>query len=343
MTMKKLVPSLLLTLALLIPAHSSMAQDIRENLDNDVLTQMQSEGWRIVKNGVLQRELRAGEVESFVFGSAGFTWKLQELRGMVQKYQKEFNAHPSAELRKLIAGLRKEMVSTQKMIQQARAEEAAGQSGIDKVSCSIDFTYNAAAGAGASVQGTNADASATFTGNCGFTGEVYATAYAQVTVGGAPITKSMVDGPRSGASVTASASATLNGGAPCESNSYASVTSPKFTSSYSKTATNSVCPLPTSLSLSMSPASSSTAPINLYADDCVLITWTASSTATFYRNNVSQGSRTSYSETVCNAGFNNLQQIAVYATAGTATSPTKTAYIQHHRVIDPTDCNPTCQ
>ncbi|MFL6192672.1 MAG: hypothetical protein ACJ75H_00765, partial [Thermoanaerobaculia bacterium] len=289
MTLKKLLPSLLLSLTLFFPTHPSVAQDIREKLDNDVLSQMQSEGWRIVKNGVLQRELRAGEVESFVFGSDGFTWKLQDLRGRLRKMQAEFNARPTPELRKAIAGYRKEIASTQKMIELARAAEALGETSIEKVSCALNFAYDASASYGTSVQGTWGNASANFTGNCGFTGTVYATAYSKVTVNGAPTTKTVTDGPRSGANVSASAYASLNGGSVCESTAYASMTSSSLNpTSYSMSASNTQCPppaVPPTISLSMSPASSSTAALQLYDYDCVTITWTATSstgTATFY-------------------------------------------------------------
>lgn len=302
MTIKKLLPSLLLALTLLAPNHPSMAQDVRETLDNDVLTQMQNEGWRIVKNGVLQRELRAGEIESFVFGSEGFTWKLQDLRARLHKLLVELKAHPTPELRKAVAGYRQEIASTQKMIQRALAAEALGETGIDdKVSCAINFAYAATASYGTSAQGTWGNASANFTGNCGFTGEVYATAYSKVTVNGAPTTKTVTDGPRSGANVSASAYASLNGGATCESSSYASMTSGSLNpSSYSMSASNFVCPWVSNPVVSINGVG------YIYVYACTSTTWTASVsggtspyTYQWTWNGANVGTGSSYTRSIC--------------------------------------------
>ena len=60
---------------------------------------------------------------------------------------------------------------------------------------------------------------------------------------GAPTTATVTDGPRSGAIVSASADANRNGGAPCESYAYASVTSNSLSpSSYSKSKLSETCP-----------------------------------------------------------------------------------------------------
>src|SRR5829696_4514879 len=115
MTKKCFLAVFMLCLSLLGSPRLTLAQDSPKALDNDVLTQLQSEGWRIVKIGVLQRELRAGEVESFVFGPEGFTWKLQDLQRQVQKLQREVRIQPTPELRQAIAGYRKEIASTRKM------------------------------------------------------------------------------------------------------------------------------------------------------------------------------------------------------------------------------------
>jgi hypothetical protein len=98
---------LVLCLSLFGSAHLSLAQDLQKSSD-DTLTRMLAEGWKIVNDGVLQRELVPGEVESFVFGVPGFTWKIQDLRGQLRKLQAEFRANPTPELRKAIANHRKE-------------------------------------------------------------------------------------------------------------------------------------------------------------------------------------------------------------------------------------------
>ncbi len=265
---------------------------------------MQSEGWRIVKNGVLQRELRAGEVESFVFGPEGFAWKLQDLRQQLRKLQRELQVRPTPELQKAVAGFRKEIASTQKMVERARAAEALGETAIDtKTTCSINFAYDASASYGATVQGTWGNASANFTGTCGFTGEVYATAYSKVTVSGAPTTKTVTDGPRSGANVSATAYASLNGGSVCESTAYASMTSSSLNpSSYSMSASNSLCPGSTPTT----PTPTINGPTYVGASVCTTTTWTSSVTNgtspytyQWTWNGAAVGTGSSYSRTIC--------------------------------------------
>jgi hypothetical protein len=160
-----------------------------EKTDADVLAQLQREGWKIVKDGVLQRELVRGEVESFVFGVPGFVWKLQDLQRQLRKLRVEFRANPTPELRKAIVNHRKAITNAQRALALAQAAEDSGKEmDLSKVSCAINFTYDASATRNPSVAGVLASASATFNANCGFTGQVYAYAFAKTTVSGAPTT-----------------------------------------------------------------------------------------------------------------------------------------------------------
>jgi len=68
--------------------------------------------------------------------------------------------------------------------------------------------------------------------------------------------------------------------------------------------------------------------IDLYASDCVPITWTTNISggtspynSTMYLNSVSQGARTTYSKTYCNAGTNSSVTAAVSATVTDSSSP----------------------
>jgi hypothetical protein len=341
----------LVVLALCLSLFSGLRPILAQESD-DSLAALQREGWKIVKDGVLQRELVPGEVESFVFGVPGFTWKLQDLGRQLQKLQAEFRAHPTPELRKAIANHRKAIVSARKALAIARTAEELGEATPSKVSCAINFSYDATAAGKTDVQGVVANASATFSASCGFSGQVYAYAFAKAIVNGAETTQTVTDGPRSGASVSATAYASRNGGAPCESYAYGEMVSYGLSpSSYSMSSQNYSCPVsqnpaPT-VTVTASPASSPTAPIHLYAYDCVVITWTtnispgtAPYTTTMYRNNVSQGVRTSYSETVCNQQINTLQTITIRAdvvdAAGKTGSGSVASTIQHHRYIEPT-------
>ena len=129
-------------------------------LGKDPLVKLQKEGWRIVQDGVLRRELKANEVETFVFGEAGFSWKLRDLQAQRQVLRREFQAHPTPELRRAIASHRKLIASTLQMIERARAADASGESTVLKIDCTPAFTYSANASYKTDRQGTWAEAAA---------------------------------------------------------------------------------------------------------------------------------------------------------------------------------------
>jgi hypothetical protein len=204
-------------------------------------------GWKIVKDGVVQRQTKPNETETFVFGVEGFTWKLRELGSQLAFLRRQFQTHPTPELRRAIASHRRAIASTLETLERARAAEASGETILPKTDCTINFTYDATASYKLDREGTWADASADFssTPGCSFSGEVYAYAFAQTTVNGGSTTATVTDGPRSGANVSASADANRNGGAPCESFAFASVTSNNLNpSSYSTSMSNERCPAP---------------------------------------------------------------------------------------------------
>lgn len=65
------------------------------SLGRNPLMKLQREGWQIFQDGVLRRELKPKETETFVFGEAGFSWKLRDLRDQLQILRREFQAHPT--------------------------------------------------------------------------------------------------------------------------------------------------------------------------------------------------------------------------------------------------------
>ncbi len=246
MSKSSLLPVLLLfCLCLFSVASPTLAQAGRES-GGDPIAKLQRAGWKIVQDGVLERQSRPGEIETFVFGAEGFTWKLRDLRNQLRFLRKEFEANPTPELRRALASHRKAIASTLEMIERARTAEASGETLLPK-DCTVSFAYDAVATYKTDRRGTRAEASASFhsTPGCSFSGEVYAYAFAKTTVGGAPTTATVTDGPRTGANVTADADANRNGGTPCESYAYASVTSSNLNpSSYSKSRSNELCPVP---------------------------------------------------------------------------------------------------
>ncbi|HEX6899503.1 MAG TPA: hypothetical protein VF789_07320 [Thermoanaerobaculia bacterium] len=296
---------LILCLSCLGLANPGIAQ---EKVDRDVIAQLQSEGWTIFNDGVLRRERRPNEVETFVFGVQGFNWKLQDLRAQYVKLQAAYQATPTPELKRTIANHRKEMASTMRMIQRARQAEKLGLVDDLKVSCTINFAYNATAGPRTDVQGTWGDGTASFSATCpGFSGEVYAYSTATVWVNGGPYTQAVTDGPRSGSNVSARAYAQAAGGSPCDSYSYGSMTSNNLNpSSYSMAATNSTCTgPPPNITISSGPYS-----IDLRVSFCKTVTWgstvtggTPAFTYSWSVDGYQVGTGSSQSLTVCRGDY----------------------------------------
>ncbi len=246
MTKKPLLACLLLCLSIFTFTTPALTQANRDS-DGDPIVKLEKAGWRIVQDGVLQRQTQPGEIETFVFGVEGFTWKLRELGGQLAFLRKEFKANPTPELRRAIASHRRAIASTLETLERARIAEANGETVTPKIDCTISYRHKANATYKTDVQGTKADASATFgvASGCSISGEVYAYAFAKTTVGGAPSTMTVTDGPRSGANVSATASADRNGGPACESYAFASVTSNAMNpSSSSVQKSNELCPAP---------------------------------------------------------------------------------------------------
>lgn len=239
-TIKKCLLIALMLFLSIGSAHPGLTQ---ENSGN-TLAQAEQEGWKIVQSGVLQRDLGEGEVETFVSGVEGFTWKIQDLGRQLQKLRAELRAHPTPELRKAIANHRKAIANARRALDLARETGASGDGMIlPKAGCN-DFAYDAAASHKTDVQGVWASANAAFRASCGSaTGQAYAYAFAKATVNGAETTETVTDGPRSGANVSASAYASRNGGSSCESYAYGEMISYSLSpSSYSKSVTNLACP-----------------------------------------------------------------------------------------------------
>lgn len=293
--------SLMLCLILLGGTRLGLAQAVQETSD-DTIASMLRDGWKIKQDGVLQRDQGPHQTETFVFGVAGFTWKLQDLQGQLRNLRLVYQAEPKPELRKAILNHRQEIANTQKMIKLARAAEASSQTAVDKVSCNISFGYNASASPLTSSQGVTGSASANFSSNCAFSGEVYAYSYSTATVSGGPTTQTLTDGPRSGANVTASAYTSQTGAPTCQSYGYASMTSNNLNpASYTISATNNSCP-----SVATPPVPTIIGTNYIYVSGCVTTTWTSSIspgtppyTYQWTWAGVAVGTGSSYSRTIC--------------------------------------------
>ena len=347
MTKRPLLVSLLLCVSL-----SATSVPVLAQTSDDPVAKMERAGWRIAQEGVLRRELRPGKVETFVFGVEGFTWKLRDLRRQLQVLRREFRAHPTPELRRAIASHRKVIASTLEMIERVRIAEALGEAKDPPVSCDPEenppvytIAYDADAAAKTRQQGTWANASADFNiyAPCmesgGPYGEVYAYAFAQTTVNGASTTQTVTDGPRSGDNVNASADASRNGGASCESFAYASVTSSYLSpSSYSEEITNQSCPAPSPAASQLQATVTSNQPstIGQGFQGCTSFTWTVNISggtspyrSKLYLNDRFVGPGTTYTQTVCGAPRQVTLRAEVADSGGQSGSPSHTTTIEY--------------
>jgi hypothetical protein len=364
MMKRALLAGLLLCLSLFSARDPAWAQAGRASRD-DLLTKLERSGWKIAQEGVLQRQPRPGEVETFVFGVEGFAWKLRDLRSQLQVLRREFEARPTPELRRAIASHRKAIASTLEMIERARIAETMGETKEleDCPDPTFNYAYDTDAGSKTQSQGTWANASADFSlhPSCASgepeidpAGEVYAYAFAQTTVNGAITTATVTDGPRSGSNVNASADANRNGGASCESYAYASVTSTSLNpSSYSSSTSNLSCPAPspTASPLQVSVTSDHGTKINLFLA-CVTVTWTVNVSGgtspynvKIYWNDTFAAHGTSLSKTFCNSfaqqsSYLETIRAEVADHGGQAGSASHTTTINTRRSCDPGPCIP---
>jgi hypothetical protein len=324
MSKKLLLSVLVLCLAFLSTSRSGWADQVDRETFSDPLSYLQAHGWKVVSDGVLQRERKAGEVETFVYGASGFAWKLQDLQSQLGMLRGLFQAHPDADLRKAIVNHRQEIANTQKLLDLAKAAEARGEAPvIPKDTCTITYTYNASAGYFTSTQGVYASADASFSNSCSLSGDVYAYATASATVNGAPTTQTVSDGTRSGANVGASAYAYVYGTASCSSYAYASVSSGSLNpSSYSRSASNSSCPAPAP------PSPVINGPTYVYVSSgCATSTWTSSVSGSSYQwtwNGTVVGTGSSYSRSTCAGSIYsdtlNTLGLSVTGTGGTGST-----------------------
>ena len=330
---RKFIPAILaLSLCLAAGAHAAPAAPV---LADDPLASAVKAGWKPVSEGVLQRSKGGNKVESLVTGVKGFTWKLRQLEGQQEILRAAFEKQPTLDLRRSLAALRKAIVSTKQTIQRIQANPGANDG---KVSCTINFGYDADAYGLTSAVGVGGIASANFSSNCAFSGEVYAYSYSQArTQAGLLTTLTKTDGPRSGSSVSASAVGSVNGVTECYSHAESSMTTNSLNpSSYYIVDDNYTCPSsPLTVTLTNDWGT------DVYVDgyDCAYITWTAGISGgtpayspAMYQNTVYMTSGTSFSSNFCGTNRNRTQTVtaSVNVTDGMGTSKSASQVVTIH-------------
>src|SRR5689334_23676806 len=65
--------------------------------NQDLLEQMQREGWTVAAPGVLQRNLGGGKVETLGFGADGLRFKIQQMAEHLSLLRQDYANHPRSE------------------------------------------------------------------------------------------------------------------------------------------------------------------------------------------------------------------------------------------------------
>jgi hypothetical protein len=336
--MTRRILCLILLIALAIPfamPQTSSAAPPASNPGQDRLNQMIADGWKPVANGVLKRNTGGNQVETFAMGVEGFTFAYEELRSQYGFLLSEFRKHHDPNVRKALVDVNQQMVRTQSDIQALQTSTLAAPP-----AAGCDFSYGAHANAYAttSVQGVQADASAYFNNNCGYSGDTYAYAYARAAIGTVTTTKTQTD-PKTGANISSAATAAVAGSLDCYSYATARASSVDLGISYSTASENFSCPVVNPPPIVTVSGLSST---SIFGYTCKTVTWTSTVTSgttpyvsyAWYENGYLVGNGgTSYSETFCGDDYTWTQTVNMSLTvtdsAGKTGTGAKTTYIYY--------------
>jgi hypothetical protein len=332
-----------LCLSFLVSARPGFSQQLQP-LQNDppLVSQMLQEGWEKVADGVLQRGAGGGKVETFTYGEEGLRWTARKLEARLEFLEKEYDAHPSADLARVIESLKAELVDADQTLK-GGVGQAELPSGEEMDACTISYDALAAADhlTGQS-QGTAASASASYSSSCGQLGNSYAYAYARATAGTLTTTKIQEDPKYNSTSLASAASVSAPGSLDCYSEAYARAWSPTLNINYEVSDTNYDCPnIPPPFSVSIS------GPDSIYLDDynsCQSVTWYATPNGgvpgysyAWYINGYYYGTGSSVSEIYCQT--NQRVDVTVYATdsASQSANNTYTTWVSYEP-----SCNSGC-
>ena len=309
------------------------------------LTQMYSEGWQKMQEGVLQRQTEEGNTETFLYGEEGLRWDARKLEVRLSFFQSKYNAHPSADLARLIDTLKAELIKSDERLKTGAVETPSDEQMAD---CTISYGANPTAGplSGSSAPGVTASASAYFHASCGQLGNALAYAYGQGTLGTVMTTKTQQDPVEfvsDSSWVDRAASVSVPGSVDCYSQAVARATSSQLNIFYEVSKDNYSCPsAPPALNVSISGTS------YLYLDSytqCDYATWTASAsggvpgyTYDWYIGGVYQASGSSFSKRYCRTN----SSVTVQAIARDTASQSASAYFTTDIYYDSYTCSSGC-
>lgn len=223
--------SLAVALCLLMVTHAraGSAQQVQP-LDPEWLQKMYAEGWRKVQEGVLQRDVGKGQVETFGYGAEGLQWVVDGYEKQVLQLEAKLEQSPDASLVLAIARLKKEIARLSESSVAAPSTRSFDNQTLEN--CTPSFGGEAYAGPQSNAVGVVANASAYFYNDCGHLGDTFATAYAHAIQGTVETTTIQNDPKNGGSSIDSQAVASVNGSTGCESWAQATVTSSDLSISY---------------------------------------------------------------------------------------------------------------
>ena len=196
------------------------------------MERMVEEGWETVQEGVLQRDLGEGRVETYTYGEQGRRWTAQRLAQRIAALESEYRFYPSDELAAILAKLKGEL----RQREQARsvdgelslASASLSSGDTDSVSatltagCEPTVTVGAnAAPLSTKVPGSTASAHVSFQAPSNCYGNTYAYAYSRATFGSTMNDDSQEDAQSNSTVLSASLSVSAVGTGDCFSESFA--------------------------------------------------------------------------------------------------------------------------
>ena len=300
----------------------------------DSYAQMLKKGWKPVAEGVLQRDRGDGTVETFAFGSEGFTWAAQHLAGQLERMEKEYAKYPSRKLARAIAKQKVQIAQVEQTHQPAeKSGELESAYGKSDPPCQISYGGSASAFP-ISGSGAGAKSDAYFHNTCGLLGDTNAYAFSRADTS----TQTTYDPRINGAWQDSAAVANSTGGTDCYSEASAHVVSGSLNIFYSVVAVpNYTCgpPVPP---MSVTITGSTQATISGY--NCTTLQWSASVsggaapyTYSWYYNGFYVGSSSGYSETFCGNNVAGTQPISLSVTVsdslGQSASDTHAATLKY--------------
>jgi hypothetical protein len=239
--------------------------------DPQWLLDMYEQGWQKVQEGVLQRSVGEGQIETFTYGEEGLRWTAESLKKRIVNLQHTYDQYPSQELADVLTSLRSQLGVAISQLTNGQVEGPAPE---QMENC--DISYGAHANptylTGSAAPGVTASASAYFHNNCGYYGNTYAEVTVEAATGTVFTHKYQNDPKFGGTWLDSAASLSLSGSSQCKSSAYARAWNDNPSFGYEASLVeNYSCPVPAPTTYISGPSDVSTDSFYPCAD----VTWTA--------------------------------------------------------------------